>query len=58
VFGNQTDADARRLSRGGSWVSLASHCQIPYRSSCWPNSRGYGAGFRVCTVPARPCTPS
>jgi len=39
-----------RVSRGGSWINLASHCRAAFRGRCLPGYRDSGLGFRVALV--------
>jgi len=43
--------DAYRVSRGGSWLSLARYCRPAYRGRDSPDNRSYSLGFRVAFAP-------
>jgi len=45
-------AGSLRVSRGGSWYSIAAHCRLANRGRNAPGSRLNYLGFRVAAVPA------
>ncbi|MDE6494318.1 MAG: formylglycine-generating enzyme family protein [Bacteroidales bacterium] len=50
---NPTGAETSpcRVSRGGSWADVASHCRVSYRATPLPNFRLLNLGFRVAMIP-------
>ncbi len=47
-----TEAGARRVIRGGSWIDFAQDCRSAYRFAYQPNFRDNNLGFRPCRVQA------
>ncbi len=41
-----------RVTRGGSWVNLAAHCRVAYRSLDTPTNRTASIGFRIALSPS------
>jgi formylglycine-generating enzyme required for sulfatase activity len=41
------DPEARRVLRGGSWISIARNLRSAFRSGIDPDGRFYYLGFRV-----------